>query len=75
MNGFFGRVPNNPTAVALSDWQLFCSPAAVLQGTIPWDPHTLERAMGGSSGDAEMRVLDCQDFSEVSVSHNAFFTG
>jgi hypothetical protein len=47
----------------------------LLQGAIPWDPHTLERAMGGGRGEAEMTVLDCADFSTVSVTHNDFFTG
>ena len=31
--------------------------------------------MGGGSPDAELQVLDCEDFSEVTVSHNTFFTG
>lgn len=53
-----------------------------LQGTVPWDPHTLERAMGGSSssgrsnrGDKDLQVLDCADFSTVTVTHRTFFSG
>lgn len=46
-----------------------------MQGAIPWDPHTLERAMEADTGDAEMQVLDCYNFSDVTITQRAFFTG
>lgn len=47
----------------------------VLQGAMPWDPRTLERAMGGGNGDTEIEVVDCEDFSNVTITQNDFFTG
>jgi hypothetical protein len=48
---------------------------SLLQGCIPWDPDTLKRAMGGEPGDAKLKVVDCEDFSQVVVTHDTFFTG
>jgi hypothetical protein len=31
--------------------------------------------MGGERGDAELKVIDCEDFSQVSVTHDTFFKG
>jgi len=42
---------------------------------MPWDPRTLERAMGGDNGDTEIEVVDCEDFSNVTITQNDFFTG